>query len=248
MAADDLEDVTIDDDGQLWATWTRTRDPSSRNAIVERHRNLAHRIAAAVLRERGYPPDIDLQDLRQQATVELLAAVDRFDPTLGVPFSAFVKKRVRGALLDAIAASSELHAQTEWRRSMAKERVRSIQDAGASSLNALERVAEVAVGLAVGIMLEGTGMHAPAEPAIERTDPYAEAMDLAVLTRRVRSMARRLKEPDQFVVRAHYEADYSFVEIADRLDLSPSRVSQIHGRALRTIRTMLTEHGLDRRV
>jgi RNA polymerase sigma factor for flagellar operon FliA len=246
MPSDDT--LAAEEEADLWAAWSRTRDPVARNAIVERHRGTAIGIARSVLRERGFPADIDLDDLRQQAILELTAAVDRFDPTLGVPFARFVQKRIRGSLQDSIASSSELHAQTEWRRSLTEERTRSLRETVPAGLSPLERIAEVAVGLAVGIMLEGTGMHATDDQAVEKIDPYAESMDYAVLTKRIRAAARRLGEPDQFVIRAHYEAEYTFAEVADRLKLSTGRVSQIHSRGLKSIRAMLAGESLDRRV
>jgi RNA polymerase sigma factor (sigma-70 family) len=49
---------------------------------------------------------IDYDDLLQAGCIGLLEALERFDPSLGVPFGAWARHRIRGAILDSIAAMS----------------------------------------------------------------------------------------------------------------------------------------------
>lgn len=74
------------------------REILRRNALVEEHRPLAHRIAKSVA--AGMPTTLR-DDLPAIADTALIDAAERFDPTLGVPFPAFMQIRVRGACLDA---------------------------------------------------------------------------------------------------------------------------------------------------
>lgn len=236
-----------DDEPELWIRWRERGDHEARKALVERHRTVAQVIAASVLRERGYPADVDLGDLRQEAMLALIGAVDRFDPKIGVPFPHFVKKRIRGAVLDAISAASEQHAQSEWRRLLQVERLKSIESGADSARTAWERMAELAVGLAVGLMLEGTGMHQP-RGVVEAADPYADSFDYVLLSRRVHEAAGRLPDPDRYVLQAHYYEDLQFAVIAANLGLSAPRVSQIHARAIRSVRAALAVKRLDVRI
>lgn len=75
------------------STFATTRDPALRAEIVERSMWLAHR-SARRFAERGEPFD----DVLQVASVALLHAVDRFQPSLGVPFGAYATPTIVGEI------------------------------------------------------------------------------------------------------------------------------------------------------
>jgi len=75
------------------ATFAVTRDPVLRAEIVERSLWLAHR-SARRFAERGEPFD----DIFQVASVALMHAVDRFQPSLGVPFGAYATPTIVGEI------------------------------------------------------------------------------------------------------------------------------------------------------
>jgi RNA polymerase sigma factor (sigma-70 family) len=72
-----------------------------RDRLVEAHLALAGAIAGGIL--RSLPPSFELDDLVQAGRVGLLGAATRFRPEYGVPFSAYARKAIRGAILDHVA-------------------------------------------------------------------------------------------------------------------------------------------------
>jgi RNA polymerase sigma-B factor len=76
-----------------FAEFARSRDPGLRQALVEQHLGLAHHLARR-FGNRGEPQD----DLVQVASVALIHAVDRFDPSRGFEFSTFATRTVLGEL------------------------------------------------------------------------------------------------------------------------------------------------------
>ncbi len=81
------------DEAQLWEEFASTRDPSLRKQLIERNMAFAKRLA---LRYRGASESFD--DLLQVANLGLVNAVDRFDPSRGIPFTAFASPTILGEL------------------------------------------------------------------------------------------------------------------------------------------------------
>jgi len=82
---------------RLWATWLRSRDAAARDALVARYWSLVRSVAASV----GRPRHLNLDELESHASLGLLDALDRYDPTKG-PFEPYARARMRGAVIDGI--------------------------------------------------------------------------------------------------------------------------------------------------
>lgn len=80
----------------------RSRVLTNRNALVEQHLKLVPPIAGRI--HDGLPPSFDLDDLISEGTVGLIQAATRYRPNANnrTPFSAFARKRIRGAIMDSV--------------------------------------------------------------------------------------------------------------------------------------------------
>jgi RNA polymerase sigma-B factor len=81
------------DEQELWARFAETQDPVIREELVRRYLPFAKNLA---LRYRGASESFD--DLLQVASLGLVNAVDRFDPSRGTPFTAFASPTILGEL------------------------------------------------------------------------------------------------------------------------------------------------------
>jgi len=70
--------------------------------FVDQHLQFVRRIARTISRRSSASATLDYEDLVQAAIIGLLEAEERFDPSRGVPFRAFAKKRVTGAMQDEL--------------------------------------------------------------------------------------------------------------------------------------------------
>jgi RNA polymerase sigma factor for flagellar operon FliA len=79
-----------------------------RNRLVEDHLPLVPPIARRI--RRALPTSFDLQDLVSSGLLGLIEAAIRYDPVShrGVPFSAFARQRIRGAILDSVRRSKSV--------------------------------------------------------------------------------------------------------------------------------------------
>jgi hypothetical protein len=86
------------------------------------------------------------------------------EPAREVPVTAFAGARINGAILNGLAKLSDRQEQISLRARLRRERVEAIRSVAARGEDPLGALAEVAVGLAVGFMLEGSGLYAELEP------------------------------------------------------------------------------------
>jgi RNA polymerase sigma-B factor len=79
-------------DQALFERYCSTRDQASREALVERFLPLARHLA------RQYPAGGEQEDLMQVASLALLKAIDRFDPSRGIAFTSYAVPTIIGEL------------------------------------------------------------------------------------------------------------------------------------------------------
>jgi RNA polymerase sigma factor for flagellar operon FliA len=218
------------------ASWISRRLPAERARLVDAYTSLVRRIAARVYARR-VGGELEFADLVQLGTVGLLEAIDRYTPARGVRFETYAERRIEGAILNGLSSYSELQRQLAVRRELTRERAESLrQGAGGRDNSALERLAELAIGLALGFALE-EGFEENEGPTAP-DNAYAR-VELAQLRRRVADLTERLPENERRIIVRHYFQQLPFEEIARGLGLTKGRVSQLHHAGLRRLQERL---------
>ena len=185
--------------------------------------------------------DVEFTDLLQLACTGLLEAIDRYDASRGAPFEGYAIRRINGSMLSGIAKMNEVREQIACRSRIRRDRVRSLATAGAAELPKSEAMAaliDLAMGLAVGFMLDDTSLYMG---AVEPSGGGAYE-SLAWKQTRQRLLAELALIPDreQMILRHHYLEGIALDVIAELLGLSKGRVSQLHKGAIALLRKRLT--------
>jgi RNA polymerase sigma factor FliA len=209
------------------------------------------RTLAALVYGRRVTDDVEFGDYLQYARIGLLEAFERFEPAHGVQFRTFAAHRIRGAILDGVAQLSERQQQAALRRRVRHDRATSLLEdadpAVAGGRGVLEQLAEVALGLAIGILLEDTGMFADESTAPAAPDGPYRSVALKQTRARLDEMVHRLAESERRVIKQHYHYGHPFEQIAREVGVTKGRISQIHKQALQSLRAMLSgAHALER--
>lgn len=234
-----------DEEASTWADFLATGSAAARARLFSRHAAFARQIARRhFLDRRG--GDLEYPDLCQLAYAGLLEAIDRFDPERGPPFRGYSARRVSGSIRDGIAKTSEVRQQTSFRNRIRYERARSLAENHSAEQRsvdeALKAFEHLAVGLALGFMLEGAGSDPGGEPRDLRAGPY-ESLAWADCVRQITAAVSSLPEREQAVIRGHYFNELDFTLIAALLGLSRSRVSQLHRAGVDMLRKRLSQRG-----
>jgi RNA polymerase sigma factor for flagellar operon FliA len=236
----------------LWSRYAGSKAPEARRELVLHYLALVKYVVARSglawsARRQGLEPG----DVVHSGVIGLLDAVDRFRPSMGVKFETFAVPRIRGAILDELRAVDWVPRAVRGRNRQAERVLRQVsQEAG-------EEPSEDQVARRLGLEVEeyrrimrDAARAVPAganegggEPSVEHlpsddADPLEllSAQDTKeILARAVASLPPR----DQAIVGLYYYEGLRFAEIARVLEITESRVSQIHTRILRDLRRHL---------
>jgi RNA polymerase sigma factor for flagellar operon FliA len=243
------------DSHALWAAHA-AGDLNARDVLLRENLSLVHHVARQLA--RGLAVDADLDEMVSAGTVGLMGAADAFDTSRGLAFSTFAVPRIRGAILD------ELRRLDHVPRSV-RRKTRSIAQARETLTRTLERAPrsdEIAAALgvepdilwrwmadvegAVQLSLDGP------VPARDGTAPATaelfggedELVDVRLAREEeiatLRDAMLALNDQERTVLSLYYFENLKAREIAEVLDVSESRISQVRSRALAQLRATLT--------
>jgi len=240
LASDEGEDL-------LWASFKKNGSAPARERLFLRHSPFAQNIARRHYREQSRG-DIELADLVQLAYAGLLEALDRFELQYGTPFRAFAAHRISGSIRDGIVRMNEVREQMSWRNRVRRERVDSLANIPADQMgtsDAMAKMAEIAVGLALGFMLEGTGLfeHGESNDGVAHSKTGYESLAWKEIVDQLHIELSALPEREHAILRQHYIDGMSFDHLAALLAVSKGRISQLHRGALNRLRKRMRERG-----
>jgi RNA polymerase sigma-B factor len=234
---------------ELLSRFAKTGDPALRDEIIASALWLATRGARHFV-NRGEP----LDDLLQVARIGLLKALDRFDPELGVPFSAFANQAIEGELRRHFRDCTWIiHVPRR-----AKEMRQAVANAADVLAPLLERPAtacEIAgyLGAPTALVIDAQRASAARHPdTIDPTDraggrnlPHEgydedEILDREVVCR----LLNRLKQRERTVVYLRFFEELSQAQIAKLVGTSQAHAGRLIAASLRELSTYLTEDDL----
>lgn len=242
----------------LWTQWQSTKDRQSRDALVLAHLPLVQKVVRKL--SRNWNGIVNYDDLVGMGTLGLIESIERFDPERGYEFVTFATWRIRGAVLDGLR---NLDWVPRSLRSKAKEmeaayaelehrHLRSAHDEEVAthlgvSLNEFQQML-YEVSLSPLVSLDGVLPSDEAGQEVRLADTIIDPNAIEPETMLDRSnvqavltgVLERLPDKERLVVTLHYYEEFSFKEIAEILELSSSRISQLHTKAIYRLRGALS--------
>lgn len=240
----------------LWEQYAESRDPALREEIILQNvplvRHILGRLAIPVLSEEAY------SDLVSQGILGLIDAVDRFEPKRGWRFSTYASLRIRGHILDALRGMDVLprgarkrvknveqavsRLRMELRREPSETEVAAAVNLDLRSYRAALVEANCAV-LSIDAVIEDDGRDNALSMRdflcdYDAPDPE-ETVERVELKQRLEAALRRLPQRLQLLLSLYYYEGLTMREIGQVLELSESRVSQLHAHAMKQLRATL---------
>jgi RNA polymerase sigma factor FliA len=227
-----------------------TAYPLSETDLVRQHadlvRRIAHHLAARL------PSSVDVDDLIQAGIIGLLEAARHYSGDRGASFETYAGIRIRGAMLDELR-------QTDWAPRSGHRRVREAAEAVRAIEQASGRDAretEVAEHLGISVREVHEIMHDAARCQVmslnvggedgnetfDCPDPAGgplEELQQREFREALAEAIGELPERERLVMSMYYDDEMNLREIGEVLDVSESRVCQIHGQALVRLRARL---------
>ncbi len=239
---------------ELWAEYRRSPTPDLRNRLVERYLSVV-RFNAERIRAK-LPVEVDVDDLISAGTFGLISAIEAFDIHRGIKFETYCSPRVRGAILDELRAM-------DWVPRLVRNRSQKIEQATLTLRDELGHVPterEIAERIGVSLLefkrMARDGNAVMMTPLSRRQssdrgrtegheydlleDRRAADPAREVLKSDLREfMTRGLSRTERLVLLLYYVEQMTMKEIGETLDLSESRVSQMHSAIVERLRFRL---------
>lgn len=238
----------------IWRDYQRTQSHHDRNRLVEHYAPLVRTEASRIARR--LPAQVELDEICSAGFDGLMRAIESYDPEKPARFETFCRQRIQGAVIDWLRSQdhqSRTIRMFEKQRSQAWEALEYELDRPPTDEELMERMGLTAkryaklsrisqVGQAVQFSAMdarmGTeGMGGSEERTWEAADPEAadpgERMEQRMLLDILKS---GLCRQERLLLALYYEEDLSMAEVGEALDLSESRVSQIHKNVLAQLR------------
>lgn len=248
--------MNAEDRIKLWDEYIQKKTPALRDQIIIEYSSLVKIVAGRLSMYLGY--NVEYDDLVGYGVFGLIDAIDKFDYHKGVKFETYASLRIRGAILDQIR-------KMDWIPRTLRQKQRKIDAACQALETKLGRIAtddELATEL--GITMEDldqwqsqtklTGLISLDEyleqgsevtsdsklvSDYEQPDKLVEKQELKKI---LLNALESLTEKEKKVVVLYYYEELTLKEISLILEVSESRVSQLHTKALQKMKTKLNKN------
>jgi RNA polymerase sigma factor for flagellar operon FliA len=226
-----------------------------RNRLVVEHVGLVKALASRLAQR--VPSQVEINDLVSAGMIGLIDAASRYRPALGVPFDAFARRRVHGAMLDSLRALDWApRSVRKMRRDIDQTIARLRHELGhepeavemARALNVSEAVYDrmldqiKAVDLASIRQLDGGPGDTPMlEVAIDPDEGVHVRLERAELKPHLARAIAGLPERERQILALYYEEELTLAEIGAVIGVGESRVSQLRTQAIARLRSRLRE-------
>jgi RNA polymerase sigma factor for flagellar operon FliA len=242
---------TTDSVDRLWKEYRKSRSPEIREKLVLRYVSLVKYVAGRLA--IGLPPSVQADDLISSGILGLMDAIDKYDLERDTRFETYAVTRIRGAILDELRA-------LDWIPRSTRQKARRLESVYVQLENSLGRsvsAEEVATSALYGILDEvrstnlvsldeyvqgkdGDGQTRLVDAVEDRVslDP-SDRIDIEDLKEVMNGAILRLPSRERLVIALYYYEELTLKEIGSILNVSESRISQIHTKAILRLRGKL---------
>lgn len=236
------------DKAKLWSDYQKKPTQELREQLIVEYSQLVKLVAGRLSMYLGY--NVEYDDLVSYGIFGLIDAIDKFDMAKNVKFETYASLRIRGAILDQIR-------KMDWIPRTVRQRQRKIDDAikqvemqtgktatdeeiakqlGVSDEELLSWQSQLKVTNVVSLNEFDEQGNSP-EPAMDArfNSHFAQPEDVMEeqeLKQTLIETLELLTEKERRVIELYYYEDMTLKEISKILEVSESRVSQLHTKAL----------------
>ncbi len=243
---------------ELWKDYKQTKNPEIRDRMIKQYAPLVKYVAGKVA--VGMPQNVEFDDLIGYGVFGLFDAIEKYDPDKHIKFKTYAVTRIRGAIFDELRS-------IDWVPRSVRQKSREVEDAIRNVEAGLGRSAsddEIAkeMGLStkefekVMLRVSGTSVLSLNDvwytgdenesvsivDSIESPDGFNpdNIVEKEEVKKVIVKSIQELPEKEKTVLVLYYYEDLTLKEIGKILEVTESRVSQLHTKAIIRLRTKLT--------
>lgn len=239
---------------ELWKQWKVDGLLSAKQLLIEQYLPLVDYVTGRLL--IGLPKNVSRDDLTSHGVMGLIDAIEKYDLDRGLQFETYASWRIRGAMIDGLrqgdwvprSVREKAKKIEEAYQKLEQQYMRSVTDAEMSAfLNVSEKefhhmLQEISITTVCSF--DDPIKDEEAETRLSlMVDEKAKNPEYKVneffLKESLAKAIEKLTEKERIVVSLFYYDELSLSEIAEVMSLSPSRISQLHSKAILRLRGSL---------
>ena len=248
--------VTVSAASEIWTDYRETQDPQLLEEIVERYAPLVKYVAGRMA--INLPSILESGDIIDYGIIGLLNAIRRFDPDRNVKFETFAISLIRGAIIDALRAldpvsrSMRQKSKSIWKASsdlqlefgrpasdqeiadrlgMSIDTYKKVLTNSNCTTYSLDYVGECADGEEQTSLFETIGDDSSPNPL--------ESLQSTELRQSLIEAINKLPQRERLIISLYYNDGMTLAEISNILEVSQSRVCQLHSKIIANLRRAL---------
>lgn len=240
----------------LWKDYARTGSAEIRDKIIIEYTQLVKVVAGRLSMYLGY--NVEYEDLCSYGIFGLIDAIDKYDPYKPVKFETYASLRIRGAILDQIRKMDWIPRTLRQKQKQIDAAMREIENekgrpatdeeiAGKLGITEIEYTdwqSQMKITNVVSLneyMEAGPDISGDSSVSSDFATPE-EQMTKEELKQTLLDALELLTEKEKKVILLYYYEELTLKEISHVLEVSESRISQLHTRALGKMRTKLGKY------
>ena len=242
--------MKVVDTDKLWSEYQKKPTQEIREQLILAYAQLVKLVAGRLSMYLGH--NVEYDDLVSYGIFGLIDAIDKFDMTKNVKFETYASLRIRGAILDQIRKMDWIPRTVRQRQRKIDEAIKQVEirtgktatdeeialELGVSEDELVNWQSQLKVTNVVSLSeFEEQGQ----EPTMETTNKNRflqpeEVIEEQELKQKLIESLELLTEKERRVIELYYYEDLTLKEISFVLEVSESRVSQLHTKALLKMR------------
>ncbi|CDD47710.1 rNA polymerase sigma factor [Firmicutes bacterium CAG:534] len=238
---------------KLWENYGKTKSPEIREKLILEYAPLVKLVAGRLSMYLGY--NVEYEDLVSYGIFGLIDAIDKFDSMKAVKFETYASLRIRGAILDQIRKMDWIPRTIRQKQKKIDSAMKEIeQDTGRMATD--EEIAKklgitdddylgwqsqmkITGLVSLDEFLESGTESIPQQGNQHRFESPEEVIEKTELKKTLELALELLTEKEKKVILLYYYEDLTLKEISNVLEVSESRISQLHTRALQKMKTKM---------
>jgi len=246
----------VDETGRkkMWEEYVKTKSHESRDKIILEYAPLVKLVAGRLSMYLGY--NVEYDDLVGYGIFGLIDAIDKFDALKEVKFETYASLRIRGAILDQIRKMDWIPRTIRQKQKKIETIIKEIE--AAQGIQATDEQIAKALGISddeyvdwqsqmkvTGVVSLNEFMEQGSEIPIDpqnnqsRFEGPEEVIEKDELKKVLMQALELLTEKEKKVILLYYYEELTLKEISHILEVSESRISQLHTKALSKMKTKM---------
>ena len=241
---------------KLWDEYIKNPGRELREKIILEYAPLVKVVAGRLSMYLGY--NVEYDDLVSYGIFGLIDAIDKFDACKEVKFETYASLRIRGAILDQIRKMDWIPRTVRKRQRDISNAIKDIesrtgrtatdeeisQELGISADEYDEWQSQMKVTNIISLdeFTEAGGGEISESSTVSRYDLPEEAIEREELKVMLRESLDQLTDKERQVILMYYYEDLTLKEISNILEVSESRVSQLHTKALSKMKVKMGKY------